>query len=122
MTSFEQEPINEELLCVKAVDLYMEAKVEFSEKELNQALKKYPYNTERLGHSLLTQSDGLRLGAPGYSDVKLRYNSSTILGKNYFFLNDNYMNPEEFKKWEIFVGKRFEDNRLPFKYSVQKDN
>ena len=71
---------------------------------------------EKDSQYLIKYDDGLRFGAPGWQNLKFRYNTWGADGERFFYLDANLMPEDEFKEWQNFVGKKFEENNLPFHY------
>ena len=66
--------------------------------------------------SLATQSNGLRIGAPGWPHAKLIYVISSEKEEKYFSVDPNGMNEKKFKEWQLFIGEKFKEKNLNFYY------
>ncbi len=68
--------------------------------------------------ALAENSEGLRYGAPGWSQAKIEYAVPPDQDKDekYFFISANGMNETDFQKWQKYVGEKFEANGLKFHY------
>ena len=96
--------------CKTAIKTYIFAMNDFSNQEdaiccAEEAESKAKMDCEYLA----SDQDGVRLGAPCYGHVKLRYDEDG------FFLDQNRMDDDRFKKWELFVGEKFEEKGLKFR-------
>jgi hypothetical protein len=58
----------------------------------------------------------MRYGAPGYGHAKLEHRVLPGETEKHFFINSNGRDDEKFKKWQEFIGKKFESERLRFYY------
>jgi len=118
---FEEMPNNEKNESAKkAIITYLSAKDEFLKREItDEDRNNYEYDAFQNEESLAGGGDGLRLGAPGYQHTKLKFIKSSPSEQEYYFVYSNGMDEQKFKEWERFVGKKFEENELPFKYYSQ---
>lgn len=114
---FEGREVKEIDLCRKAIELYLRGKLEFTKQEDTDELKEYrEYEVAQNAESLSSQSDGLRIGAPGWSHVKLVYGIPPGEEEKHFFVVSNGMEESKFQKWQSFIGEKFEENNLNFFY------
>lgn len=102
-------------ICKKAIRVYLDAKLEYSGVEISDLIKREQKLDAKSGAEYLVNygTDGLRIGAPGYAHLKLRY-SLRQPSHETFYLYGNGMDREKFLAWQDFLAKKFKENKLPF--------
>lgn len=101
-------------LCRKAIEVYLKTlrtkpDGTISEMSLQDAERSADNDAEMLrDHG----AEGLRYGGRRSSHIKLRF----LNGQ--FFLDSNREPPEIFEAWQQEIGKKFEEEGLPFKYTT----
>ena len=101
-------------LFERAIEVYLKSEDEFKQTELEERYKDLRQaEIIHSARSLLNSSeDAIRIGAPGWSHAKLFYDEENKI----FSVQSNGMDEKDFKKWEKFIGKKFEENGLSFSY------
>jgi hypothetical protein len=111
------EQISESSFCRKAIELYLRGRSEYSKAKISEILEEDIQSKITEDADCLAEGkDGVRYGAPGWGDAKLRYDDSFGDGKKVFYIDSNGMDEKKFKNWQEFIGKKFEKNGLNFFY------
>jgi hypothetical protein len=103
--------------CHRAIEIYWSGYYEYQKSEMtdeeikNDALEHAFNDAEKLA-----SGTDMRYGAPGLGGTKLEYGILRGEGDKYFYLRQNGMDDEKFKKWQEYIGKKFEEEGLRFNY------
>lgn len=95
----------------KAIEVYLRGYYEYSKTELSEAVEK------DISFQSLNDAEALMHGHDlRYDGVKLEYSVPPGKDEKYFHVRANGMSEKRHKKWQSYIGKKFEENDFKFFY------